>query len=92
MRNSKHIEAFIERVTKEANEAAQLIFDKYQKELEEKIYNQLQSGDWLSIGNGSASIENKKGDDVGEDLADVLSRTQYPALDANFSLDDIRKP
>lgn len=80
-------------VHKEANEAAQRIYDKYQPELERRILAQLKSGNKLTIGMGSATIKNEKGEYIAEELADVLARTQYcDKLDATFMLNDLQKP
>jgi len=92
MYNSKEIEDFIEKVNEEAIAAAQAIFDKHQPELERRIKAQMNIGDKFSIGMGSADFENKKGEEVGKKLADILSSTQYEYKDrAGFSLPDITK-
>lgn len=93
MYNASQIEAFIMMVHKEANEAAQKVYNKYQPELERRILAQLKSGNKFTIGMGTATIENKEGEYIAEELADVLARTQYcEELDANFILNDMQKP
>lgn len=94
MYNSNHIEAFIAQVAKEASEAAQAVYDKHQPALEQMIKNQLRAGDEFSIGMGTASITNKKGDYIGEKLSMELAQTQYwkhNGCEAGFSLRDIKK-
>jgi len=88
MYNSKHIKAFIEKVTKEAEEAAQKVFDSYTPELIERIKNQMKNGDKLYIGMGACSSSN---DNVNEDFLNCLSATQYTTLEASFILDNINK-
>lgn len=88
MYNSKSIIDFINKVNKEAEEQAQKVYDKYNEELLRRIQNQLKEGDIVWAGNGCASIENKSGDDIGENLANVLGDIQYwnRNVDAGFNL------
>lgn len=95
MRNGKQLQAFIDKVTKEANEAAQSVFDKYQEELNRRIYAQLKDGDWLVVGNGTAFIKDKNGEYVHADnsLVHSICSLQYrnENLTASFSTNDMKK-
>jgi hypothetical protein len=88
MYNTKDIEKFMDKVHKEANEAAQKVYDKYTDELIRRIQNQLFHEDKLHIGMGSASISRKQSEGFfGEPFAGAIARTQYcEELDANFIL------
>lgn len=93
MYNPKYIEQFIDKVNEEAQKAAQAVFDKYQPELEKRISNQMVKGDKLYNGMGTCFIE-RKGENIyhiGEEFCKVLQRTQYPVLEANFTLPDFHK-
>lgn len=94
MYNSKEIDIFIEKCYKEAGKAAQDVLDKYEPELRERIKRQMRAGDKFFIGMGTASFKNKKDNYVGEELALVLSSTQYwdDTVKAGFNLTDIIKP
>lgn len=88
MYNHIQLEKFIDKVKKEANKAAQDVFDKYNDELTLRIKKQMLSGHSFHSGMGSASFWNKNGDNVGEKVAEVLTQTLYPTLDAGFDLVD----
>lgn len=92
MYNHKHIATFIEKVNKEAEAAAQSVYDKYLNELEHMIINQLREGDSVTLGMGVCSLKNYKGEEIAEDLRNVINSTQYLAeLRVNFGLGDIQK-
>lgn len=90
MHNSHTIESFIEKVSKEANAAAQKVFDQYQSELEQRIRNQMKKGEKITVCMGScySSITN-----ANEDFLKTLSDTQYRKkyLDAGFYITEIQK-
>lgn len=88
MYNYKSIENFIEKVNKEAEEAAQKVYDKYNDELLERIQAQIKKDDVVWNSMGTAIINNSKGNEVGENLATVLGQSQYWSdnISAGFSL------
>lgn len=89
MYNPKPIESFIDKVTKEAETAAQEIFDKYTPELIEKIKNQMQDNDKIYVSMGCAGFANDKPYwGYGEKFLKEVSDTQYPSLTAGFNLPD----
>jgi hypothetical protein len=92
MYNHTSISEFIHKISKEAEKAAQDIFDKHNAELERRVKAQIKTGDKFVIGMGTAFIMNSKGEYVGEKLGDVLSRTAYcEDVTAGFNLNDIQK-
>lgn len=93
MYNHTCIADFIEKVNKEASEAAQKVYDKYEPELIDRIKNQIKQGDKIFIGMGTASVKNKNGENIAEKLAVEIGQTQYwnDTVSAGFSLDDISK-
>jgi len=93
MYNASSIEQFIIKVQKEASEAAQKVFDKYENELYNRAKAQIKTGDKLVIGMGTAFIQAKNGNYVGEKLAIELAQTQYWSknVEAGFSLRDFEK-
>lgn len=87
----KRIQAFIEKVDKEAAKAAQAIYDKRQSDLERLIKDQLKEGDEFLIGMGTAGVRNgKEYLDKAEEFSRLLSGTAYWDL-AGFNLSDIKK-
>lgn len=91
MYNAKPIEDFIRKVEKEAEAAAQKVFDAYEQELIQKIKNQMQVGDDLIVGNGTATFRDDK--DRGNRFLTVVAMTQYQCRNwgAGFCLPDIKK-
>jgi hypothetical protein len=88
MYNHIHIEKFIKKVNKEANEAAQAVFDKHLPELERMIKAQMNKGDKLFSGMGMCTFRSEK----GEKLQEVLTGTQYgDVIEANFNLGNLEK-
>lgn len=57
MYNVRKIKRITDQATKEANEVAQAIFDKYQVELMEAIQAQLHKDDILYCANGTAFVD-----------------------------------
>ena len=86
--NTKHIQNFIDKVKKEAEEKAQEVFNRYNDELIQRIQNQMHEGDVINIGMGTASIIDKFGKDKAEKMADIISSTQYwnESVSAGFDL------
>lgn len=93
MYNHIELESFIDKVTKEADEAAQAIFDKYTPELERRIKAQMKKGHTIVFGMGTAAISPSRDlpYNYAEKFLHVLTSTQYPILKANFSPNDIYK-
>lgn len=79
MYNYKSLEAFIEKVNKEAEIAAQKVYDSYQDEFKRRVKAQIKDNDIVCHVMGSTSIYNPvtKRDEIGEKLGDVLGLTQY---------------
>lgn len=100
MYNHKTVQAFIDKVNKEAEEAAQKVYDKYNPELLQRIQNQLGEDAVVWNGMGTASITNKKGDDIAEELSCLMGQSQYWSenvsagftLPYNFTKTEILKP
>lgn len=78
MYKGKRIEKFILKVTKEAEAAAQVIFDKNNDKLIAMIKEQLKPDDVLYLGMGTAALKNDKNDNkfFDSDLDDVLSANE----------------
>lgn len=94
--NAKNLELFMDRVHKEAYEAAQKIYDHYTPDLINRVKAQMKEGDQFQIGMGVAAF--KRGENIlytksAEKIAELLARTQYPPPNAtaNFSLPDFTK-
>lgn len=94
--NAKSLEIFVQNAIKEANAAAQKVFDMYQMEFESRVLAQLNDGDKLSCGMGIASVTTAKGKDISYDneFIKLLTQLQYPYQDLNASFDtpDMEKP
>lgn len=88
MYNIKDMEIFISKVHKEADVAAQKVYDKYTPELIRRIQKQLFEKDELFIAMGTAGIKREGSDNFfGDNLSELASRTQYcEELSANFVL------
>ena len=90
MYQAKHLEAFIDKVHKEAAVAAQAVYDKYEAELLERIKAQLHPDHIVYMAMGSASIAHKnKAIELQHDHANAfkmeLSCLQYwDKVDAGF--------
>lgn len=84
MANTKHLEAFIDKMIKEANEAAQKVYDSYEPELIKKIQALLHEKHVMTSGMGLTSIENIETKSyVLEGLAQELNRLNYPGSLSN---------
>lgn len=93
MYNHTHLEQFMEKVTAEAEQAAQEIFDRYTPELERRIKAQMKNGHTILVGMGTACIA--PDEDLPNGYADkflrLISATQYAVLKSNFNLSNITK-
>lgn len=85
MYNANQIESFIDKVNKEAEAAAQKVYDKYQKEFETRLMSQIKTGDCIYAGMGTVFIQNRFGSYVGEKLANVLLSNEYNSLSVGLS-------
>lgn len=88
MYNSKQIENFIAKVNKEAEAAAQAIFDKYEYEFIIRVRSQMKPGDAIDIGMGTASINRET---VSDNFTNVIASIQYTEQRAGFSVGEISK-
>jgi len=84
MYNAKQIEAFIDKVNKEATEAAQKVYDKYNAELIERIQSQIKDSDTIHIGRFGVTIIT--GYSISRDIECVLERVQGNSVKAAFRL------
>lgn len=91
MYNHKLISDFIEKVNKEAEAAAQKVFDRYQPEFEKRVLSQMRNGDYLYIAMGSASF---KGNETiaMEKFSNEVAKIQYTEQRAGFGTGDLQKP
>lgn len=90
MYSAKKVQKLIDKANKEAEKAAQNVYDKYQKELNLLIKTELQKDDIIYTGMGSASLS-RKGKTIYSDneLVDAIQRLQcYHKLDAGFTTED----
>lgn len=81
----KAIENFIDKVNKEAAEAANKVYQKYEPQLVKMIQQQLHPYDELYIGMGSVSIDRKG--EVMERFYDVKSNFTRPIVDTQYQPD-----
>lgn len=93
---AKHIEDFINKVNKEAEEVAQAVYDKHQARLNELLTNQVLKGDKLIVGNGTAvviqdRVKLYRGEVYAEKFCDVLAEMQYNRLMVGFDIIDVDK-
>lgn len=85
--NYKSIKEFLNKVDKEAAEAAQSVYDKYESEFLKRVQAQLKDEDIVFHGMGACTIEKKTyvknnkdtvvTKEVGLNLSDVLGQYQY---------------
>lgn len=85
--NYKYIEAFLNKVNKEAEQAAQAVFEKYEAEFLKKVQAQLMPNDIVWHGMGACVIQkqsyadsnkcNVVSSEVGKNLSDILGEYQY---------------
>lgn len=88
MYNGQSIDHFIEMVNKEAEEAAQKIYDKYQDEFIKRVQSQIKTGDIINIGMGTASINREN---VNDNFTNVIASIQYTEQRAGFGIGEIKK-
>jgi len=94
--NSNHIQAFINKVKKEAEDSAQAIFDKNTAKLQEMVNNQILPNQKLFIGMGTATVDDSKKElpyDFAKKFLSVITDTQYHKdnVCAGFHLEDCDK-
>lgn len=90
MYQTKHLQAFIDKVHAEAEAAAQAVYDKYQNEFNERVISQLHPKDIMHCGMGVCSIE-RNGKDIENEFVDIMGRLQYPyRFQAFLSTPDIK--
>lgn len=89
MYQTKHIEAFMEKVRKEAEEAAQKVFDKHQAEFDRMVLAQMKPNDYLYVAMGSAVFKGEKRTEAQDKFAHSIAQIQFaPDLHANFEPKD----
>lgn len=98
MYNAKQLQEFIDKVNKEAEEAANKVFKKYDAEFKRKVEAQLNKGEKLYLVNGSGYIKGR-GDRVDEkpeteamrNFVDTVADIQYLKQRASFNTYEFRK-
>jgi nucleoid DNA-binding protein len=98
MYNSNHLKEFIEKVSQEAEAAANEVFKKYDAEFKRKVEAQLGKGEQLYLVNGSGYIKGR-GDRVGEkpeteamrNFVDTIAHIQYLEQRASFNTYEFTK-
>ena len=95
MYNTSQITPFIERVKKEAEEAAKGVYKKYTKEFESRIKKQMKEGQKIQFINGDAFVleGNKyRGAEYAEDfLTELCMSVFYNTIDCGFDVEKIEK-
>ena len=93
MYNTKSIEEFIEKVNKEAEAAAQLVFDKYEAEFKQKVEEELQAGTELYLSMGSSYYVgcDKYNSHETEAFADIVASVADLEQQATFNIWEFRK-
>lgn len=94
MHNSKLIENFIEKVNKEAEEAAQKVFDKYNEEFAKLVSNQLKPGERLYLVNGSRYFDKTNPDyetEAQDKFGTIVAQIQYLKQRATFGVFEFKK-
>lgn len=94
--NYKSIEEFLNKVDKEAAEAAQAVYDKYEPEFLKRVQSQLKENDVVFHANGTCTIQKKEHaennkdvvvtKEVGLNLSDILGQYQYNKVEAGMTL------
>lgn len=95
MYNYNQLESFIDKIQKEAIAAADAVLNKYEPELIERIKKQLNKGDTLVSGMGTAFVKGASGeikDTVNDNFTMSLAGIQYnDFVGTGFALPDITK-
>ena len=95
MYNGNQLEEFFKNVHKEASIAAQKVYDKYLKEAETRIKNQLYKGDSFYVGMGTGFVQDSKGSikhHINHDfVSTIVDNTQYWSenMNAGFKLNTL---
>ena len=93
MYNWNQLKPFVDKVQKEASEAAQAVYDKYREEMERRIRNQMFKGHEMTNVMGACFVSEIDGP-IRHDLSDnkffheVAYATQYQKPDATFYIDN----
>jgi hypothetical protein len=82
MYQTKHLQAFIDKVHKEAEAAEQSVYDKHTPELIRRIQAQIRDGDTLFIANGTATF----GHGMNDNFAKLVSEAGQLYTSASFSV------
>ena len=88
MYSSKVIDSFLEKVNKEAEQAAQKVFDSYESEFKAKVLDQMRMNDELYLSMGSGYM-NK--DTINDDFVSSVANIQYMKQRASFNTDTFIK-
>lgn len=93
---ANHIEAFINKVKKEAEEAAQAVFDKHNEKLQELVNNQVLPNQKLIVAMGAATIVQPDRELpylYAEKFLGTIANTQYWSdnISAGFCICDVDK-
>jgi uncharacterized protein (DUF305 family) len=89
--NAETIEKFIKMVNKEAQEAAQKVFNKYQEEFDRRVLAQMIEGHTLIVAMGSAVIKEEEDVDYARKFCNAVAEIQYTKQRAGFSTKDYQK-
>lgn len=88
MHNSKRVEDFIDKINKEAEEAAQKVFDKYENHFRSLVESEMKKNDKLILSMGSSYYENTNQENIteaGRKFLDVIAHIQYMQQRASFN-------
>ncbi len=87
MYSTKNIQKLIDKVNKEAGEAAQLVYNKYNDVLLQAIKNQMHENDTLYVANGTALLERGDASKFDNKLADIAASAVFgEEISAGFYL------
>ena len=88
MHNSKLVQDFIDKVNKEAEEAAQKVFDKYDADFVKLVTGQIKTGESLYLVNGGRYFKKTEREfetEAQEEFGDVVCQIQYIQQRAGFN-------
>lgn len=92
MYNAKQIQKYIDKINTLAQKAAQDIYNQHEYELIKRIENQINSGDEILIGMGTAIASRYSlTQNINEDFLTTLAMIQYNRVYAGFNLESIKK-
>ena len=92
---ASHIQKFVNKVNKEAEEAARAVYEKHEAEFNRLVSNQVLKGQHLFVGMGTATIT-EEGRELPYDYAEkflsvVSNAVHYSSLNVALSIGDIDK-